>query len=38
MGTGCVLCELQVETEARVDDLHISETDRVLCEVRAEKN
>jgi hypothetical protein len=38
MGTGCVLCELRVETEAIVDDLNITETDRGLCEVRAEKN
>ena len=38
MGTGSVLCELQVETEEIADDLNVTETDRVLREVRAEKN
>ena len=36
MGAGCVLCELRVETEEIVDDLKITEANRVFCEVRAE--
>lgn len=38
MCTGSVLCELRVEIEAVVNDLNITETDRVLCEARAEEN
>jgi hypothetical protein len=37
MCPGYVLYELRVETEAIVDDLNITETDLVLCEMRAEK-
>jgi hypothetical protein len=38
MSTGSVLYELRVETDAIADDLNITETDRVLPEMRAEKN